>query len=802
VSHAEYDSADLALLRSLARRMRAELEGDILPFWLPYVDKAGGGFCGLVRNDGSSDAAAPKGLVMHARFLWAYSAAYMRYAKEEHLDAARAAYDFLSGGLRDGEGGGFWWIVEGGKPQTEVKVIYGQAFAIYALSEYHRATGEAAALDLALETWALLERTARDRAEGGYFEACDRRWTTCVDNALGELDVACEKSMNTNLHVLEALSNLYRASRLPEVRESLASLLCVYAEKVFALGPTAGLYFDRGWKAKTDHQSWGHDIESAWLMAEAAALAFGSAAKAPRAVRAAIGSARENALAVLGANGGTMPHEQARGHMDEQRVWWVQAEAIVGCVDAWMESGDGRYLAAASRLWDFVESKMVDRRAGEWFWAVSAEGEPDLGKPKGGLWKTCYHNGRACLEIMERSERARSGKGSTMGEFEARKKALEREHEALLRAHNARIEPGNGVFWRYRRPVLTAAHVPLEWRYDFDPGANPRFMERLGVNAVFNAGAIRREGRYCLVARVEGADRKSFFALAESENGVEGFRFVGEPLLLGEAAVPETNVYDMRLTEHEDGWIYGIFCAERKDPSAPAGDSSMATASAGIVRTKDLRSWERLADLATSSAQQRNVALHPEFVGGKYLLYTRPQDGFIETGTGGGICVGFSDSMVDARVSSETVLDPKLYHTIKEVKNGAGAPPIKTSEGWLHIAHGVRNTAAGLRYVVYAFLAALDDPSRVVAAPGGYLIAPDGEERVGDVSNVVFANGAIADPDGRLLIYYASSDTRLHVAESSLDRMLDYVLNTPPDGLRSRASVEARLALIRKNARL
>jgi 4-O-beta-D-mannosyl-D-glucose phosphorylase len=257
----------------------------------------------------------------------------------------------------------------------------------------------------------------------------------------------------------------------------------------------------------------------------------------------------------------------------------------------------------------------------------------------------------------------------------------------------------------------------------------------------------------------------------------------------------------MRLTEHEDGWIYGLFCAERKDAAAPAGDTSSACATAGIVRTKDLRSWERLGDLKTASAQQRNVALHPEFVKGKYMLYTRPQDGFIETGTGGGICVGYADSMSDANVANERLLDPKVYHTIKEVKNGAGAPPIRTSEGWLHIAHGVRSTAAGMRYVVYAFLAALDDPAKVIYSPGGYLIAPEGEERVGDVSNVVFTNGAIAESDGRILIYYASSDTRLHVAESTIDRMLDYVRNTPADGLRSRASVEARLALIRKNAR-
>jgi 4-O-beta-D-mannosyl-D-glucose phosphorylase len=307
---------------------------------------------------------------------------------------------------------------------------------------------------------------------------------------------------------------------------------------------------------------------------------------------------------------------------------------------------------------------------------------------------------------------------------------------------------------------------------------------------------------YCVITRMEGSDRKSFFALATSPNGVDGFRFVGEPLLLGDVEDPETNVYDMRLTRHEDGWIYGLFCAERKDPSAPVGDTSMATASAGIVRTKDLLSWERLPDLKTASAQQRNIALHPEFVKGKYLLYTRPQDGFIETGNGGGICVGYADSMTEALVTDERLLDPKLYHTIKEVKNGAGAPPIKTSEGWLHLAHGVRNTAAGLRYVVYAFLTALDDPTKVIASPGGYLIAPEGEERIGDVSDVVFTNGAIADPDGRLLIYYASSDTRLHVAESTIDRMLDYVRNTPPDGLRSRASVEARIALIRANARL
>ncbi len=391
-------------------------------------------------------------------------------------------------------------------------------------------------------------------------------------------------------------------------------------------------------------------------------------------------------------------------------------------------------------------------------------------------------------------------------EFERRREALSDEYLRVVTARNEPILPGNGIFLRYARPVLTAAHAPLEWRYDFDPDSNPFFMERLGVNAVFNAGAIKRDGRYWIVARVEGKDRKSFFALASSDKPTEGFAFEPEPLLLDDAIGvsgepdPETNVYDMRLTAHEDGWIYGIFCAERKDPSAPAGDTSSATASAGIVRTKDLRSWERLPDLVTASPQQRNVVLHPEFVDGKYFFYTRPQDGFIETGAGGGICVGTSSSMTPARVSDERILDPKVYHTVKEVKNGAGAPPLKTAEGWLHIAHGVRNTAAGLRYVIYAFLCDLADPGKVIASPGGYLIAPEGEERVGDVSNVVFTNGAILDDDEKIFIYYASSDTRLHVAETSVGRMIDYVLNTPPDGLTSRESVKARIALIRKNA--
>jgi len=386
-----------------------------------------------------------------------------------------------------------------------------------------------------------------------------------------------------------------------------------------------------------------------------------------------------------------------------------------------------------------------------------------------------------------------------MNDFDDRLTLLEAEHRALVGKANSPVYPGNGIFVRYRNPVVTAAHTPLFWRYDLNRATNPFLMERMGINAAFNSGAIKIDGKYCLVVRVEGADRKSFFAVARSPNGVDNFAFDDYPIELPQTDNPDVNVYDMRLTRHEDGWIYGIFCSERKDPAAAPGDTSSATAAAGIVRTKDLRSWIRLPDLDTVSPQQRNVVLHPEFVNGKYLLYTRPQDGFIETGSGGGICVGFADSMDKPVVRDERILDEKTYHTIKEVKNGAGAVPIKTPRGWLHIAHGVRNTAAGLRYVIYAFMTDLSDPTKLIATPGGYLIAPEGEERVVDVSNVCFINGAIADEDGRLLLYYASSDTRMHVAETTIDRVVDYCFNTPVDPLTSQGSVKQRVELIRKN---
>ena len=388
-----------------------------------------------------------------------------------------------------------------------------------------------------------------------------------------------------------------------------------------------------------------------------------------------------------------------------------------------------------------------------------------------------------------------------MKSFSERVAELFAAHEALVCRPNEPIEGGNGIITRYKHPILTAAHTPVFWRYDLDERTNPLLLERIGMNATFNSGAIKWGGKYLLVVRVEGADRKSFFAVAESPNGIDNFRFWDYPVTMPENVVPATNIYDMRLTAHEDGWVYGIFCAERHDDNAPAGDLSSATATAAICRTKDLKTWERLPDLKTRT-QQRNVVLHPEFVDGKYALYTRPQDGFIDAGEGGGIGWALVDDITHAEIREETIIEPRYYHTIKEVKNGEGPHPIKTPQGWLHLAHGVRGCAAGLRYVLYMYMTALDDPTRVIATPAGYFMAPVGEERIGDVSNVLFTNGWIADDDGKVFIYYASSDTRMHVATSTVEKLVDYCMNTPSDGLTTASSVETLKALIDKNLKI
>lgn len=384
-------------------------------------------------------------------------------------------------------------------------------------------------------------------------------------------------------------------------------------------------------------------------------------------------------------------------------------------------------------------------------------------------------------------------------EFHARKDRLFDAYEKLIQRRNEPVAKTNGIFQRYKNPILTAEHAPIFWRYDLNPETNPFLMERFGINATFNSGAMKWRGKYVLIVRVEGWDRKSFFAVAESPNGIDQFRFWDYPLVMPETEELDTNVYDMRVVRHEDGWIYGLFCSERKDKQAPAGDMSAAVAQCGIARTKDLIKWERLPDLVTNSGQQRNVVLHPEFVNGKYALYTRPQEGFIDIGSGGGIGLGFADNMEKAVITKEVVLDPKVYHTIKEVKNGLGPAPIKTKAGWLHLAHGVRNTAAGLRYVLYLLMTDLKDISKVTHRPAGYFLAPEGEERIGDVSNVVFSNGWIADDDGTVYIYYGSSDTRMHVATSTIDRLVDYCMNTKPDGLRSASSVQVLIEMIEKN---
>ena len=386
-----------------------------------------------------------------------------------------------------------------------------------------------------------------------------------------------------------------------------------------------------------------------------------------------------------------------------------------------------------------------------------------------------------------------------MNVFETRKSLIEGRFAILTSRPNIAIE-GNGIFERYANPVLTSEMVPLIWRYDFNPETNPYFMERIGVNATFNSGAIKWGDKYVLVVRVEGNDRKSFFAVAESPNGIDHFTFWERPITMPEDTREGTNIYDMRLTRHEDGWIYGLFCVERHDDTKPE-DMSAATASCGIARTKDLVNWERLPDLKCKS-QQRNVVLHPDFLDGKYVLYTRPQDGFIDAGSGGGIGWGYVDDITDAVLKDEQIIERRYYHTIKELKNGEGPHPIKTPQGWLHLAHGVRGCASGLRYVLYLYMTSLEEPWKIIAAPGGYFMAPVGEEYIGDVMNVLFSNGWIADEDGKVFIYYASSDTRMHVATSTIDRLVDYCFNTPQDGLTAGQSVATINRLIDKNLKI
>lgn len=797
---------DIDIERVLKEEAEEEVRQNILRFWQSRgVDKENGGFFGYIDNDLGVDKEAPKGAVLNARILWTYSKAYNIFKEDEYLKMANVAYEYIKNYLWDKEFEGLFWLVDyKGEPLNTKKQIYAQAFGIYALVEYYRAVNSKESLDIAIKLYNLIEKHSYDIDYKGYFEACSRNWEPTEDLQLSEVDMNEKKSMNTHLHVLEAYTSLYGVWKNKDFKLRFKELIEITLDYIIDKSSFHfKLFFDEAWNSKSKVISYGHDIEGSWLLVEAAET-LGDKDLSNYIEKISISMAQKVYEEAINKDGSIINEMTQEGDLDKTRVWWVQAEGVVGFLNAYQLTKKQYFLEAAYNTWKYIRDHIVDKKKGEWFWGLSENNEIKNEKPKVSPWKCPYHNSRTCFEIIKRTMKGNTSEiNMNPGkEFDERLKKLLRQYEKLINCQNEKLEDTNGVFFRYKYPVLTKDHTPIFWKYDLDMDTNPYLMERLGINAVFNAGAIELNNKFYLVARVEGNDRKSFFAVAESDTGIDGFRFWDYPILMPETKNPDTNVYDMRLVKHEDGWIYGLFCTERKNLNVPLGDTSSAIAQCGIARTKDLKHWERLPDLVTKSPQQRNVVLHPEFINGKYAFYTRPQDDFIEAGSGGGIGFGFSKSMENPIIDEERIIDEKVYHTIKEVKNGQGAAPIKTAKGWLHIAHGVRNTAAGLRYVLYAFLTDLKKPDEVISAPGGYLIAPEGEERIGDVLNVVFCNGVIARKSGEIYIYYASSDTRTHVATTTVDRLLDYVLNTPSDPLYSYACVKQRYELIDKNLKL
>ena len=789
----------------LQGEMREHLEG--LPFWKGLRDSEYGGFYGWVDSDKRVDKKAVKGCILNSRILWFFSNAWAALGDESLREYADHAFAFLKDHCYDRERGGVYWSVTyDGKPEDTTKHTYNQAFAVYALSSYYAVSGSREALELALALRETIETRCFD--EGGYKEALDIAFEPAENDKLSENGVMADRTMNTLLHVFEAYTELYRVTKDETAGRKLRWMMDLIAEKIYnPARHRQEVFFDNDMNSLIDLHSYGHDIETAWLVDRGTDVLGDEAYKAKM---APITADLEQNVYETAYSAHSLKNECERGVDNEDRIWWVQAEAVVGFYNAWSKHPEKTYFRdAALDIWGFIKAHLVDPAPGsEWFWRTDAQGRPDLDKPIVEPWKCPYHNGRMCMEIMRRgreipsspSRAERSGMEVKMIHPKYYEELA--RQEALLARKNEKDESFyNGLFDRYQYPVLTREHTPLHWRYDLNAETNPHFMERLGVNAVMNSGAIWLDGKFYLVARVEGNDRKSFFAVAESESGVDGFRFWDYPILLEDTCPEETNVYDMRLTKHEDGYIYGVFCSESKDNSV--SDLSAAVAAAGIVRTRDLKTWERLPNLKTlNSPQQRNVVLHPEFVDGKYAFYTRPMDDFIDTGSGGGIGFGLCEDITHPVIDQEIITSRRKYHTLTEVKNGAGAVPIKTDRGWIHIAHGVRNTAAGLRYVIYAFATALEDPSRVIAEPSGLLIGPRGWERVGDVSNVVFTNGAVALDNGEVYIYYAASDTRMHVATTTLEKLTDYVFNTPEDPLRSVECVAQRCALIDRNLAL
>ncbi len=818
-------------LKFLYRESKAQLRDRLIPFWTGLTDNKRGGFFGQVADDLSVRKDAERGSILNSRILWFFSSAYLTADMGEALPAARHAYEYVKSAFLDPEYGGVYWSVTAdGEPADDSKHCYAQAFAIYGLSAFARALQKSSrnasesfgradkntakeALDIAYKLFDLIESKMRD--ENGYGEAFDRKLEPVSNEKLSENGVEAARTMNTLLHVLEAYTELYLADADNKVHDRICAILDLFLDRIYdGSRCRLGVFFDKEYNSLIDLYSYGHDIEASWLI-DRALDAVGDYPRLREAldmtqiiVRAICTNACHERNGMI-----SLPMEAENGIVNETRVWWVQAEALNGFLNGVRRSvkaGDPqtarKYAGIVKKLWSFINTYLADTRDGsEWFYEVTEDGRANHGRNVADEWKCPYHNGRMLLEIIRCSERGEVDMRDAF--FDAGNKVCARyyveqeKQEKLLALKNEPLDEYNGVLTRYRNPVLTRDHIPLIWRYDINPETNPLFLERLGVNAVMNSGAIYHDGKYCLVVRIEGNDRKSFFGVAKSDNGIDGFRFRDYPCEIGEApgdAGKETNVYDMRLTKHEDGWIYGVFCSESKDTST--SDLSAAVAAAGIVRTRDLVTWERLPNLVTKrSPQQRNVVLHPEFVDGQYAFYTRPMDDFIETGSGSGIGFGLCKDITNAVIDEEKMTSLRKYHQITEAKNGEGAVPIKTDRGWIHIAHGVRNTAAGLRYVLYAFATDLKDPSKVIAEPGGLLLGPRGWERVGDVSNVVFSNGCIVRENGDVYLYYAGSDTRMYVATTTMERLVDYVFNTPSDAERSALCVQQRVELIKKN---
>lgn len=767
----------------LKDELEDELFNRLVPFWSGLRDDTYGGFYSFSDFNGKVDKKAAKGCILNSRILWFFSAVYALNKDEAALSCAEHAFRFLKDRFLDKEKGGLYWSVNyDGTPLDDRKHTYVQSFGIYALAQYSISTGDALARSLALSLFELVEDKCRD--EKGYLEEFDRSWRVKNNEMLSEHGINAARTMNTHLHLIEAYTTLYKATHDKRVGRRLAYLLDIVKTKIYdEKKRSLKVFFDEDFNEVLDIRSYGHDIEASWLI-DRATEALGI-----ERLPLTLAVAKEIYKSAYSSDG--VINETVKGVTDRHKIWWVQAESVVGFLNAGLKTCSHKFLAAGVNLWNYIRNNVFDRNTGEWYSELDERDNP-LQIPVVSSWKCPYHNGRMCIEALKML----SGMDSV---FKTKYINRLNKYCALVQQKNKPADDDNGIYVRYQNPVLTREHVPLAWRYDLNEKSNPFFQERMGINAVFNPGAIEFDGKYCLVARVEGVDRKSFFAVAESKNGIDGFCFRDYPIVLPDSDIEETNVYDMRLTYHEDGWIYGVYCAEHKDPDAPADDLSSAVARAAIVRTHDLEHWERLPYLKTPSPQQRNVVLHPEFVNGKYCFYTRPMDSFIEAGSGSGICIGYCDDITNPVIEKEKVLSPRRYHTITEAKNGEGCVPIKTPRGWIHIAHGVRGTASGLRYVIYLYVTALDDVERIIAEPAGYLIAPFGTERVGDVSNVVFTNGAIAKENGDVYIYYASSDTRVHVAVTTVDRLLDYAFNTPPDPSNSAGCVRQRIELIKKN---